>query len=275
MVLHVSQLTIYPIKSLSGIQLDEVFVEKKGFQHDRRWMLVNEQGQHITQRKFGLMALLQPKIEGNMMHITHKQDASLRFSFDMSWHLPERLKVTVWGDECEVHEVSKEASAWFSRVMGTPCQLVYMPEDFVRLADPKFSASPEDQVSFADGYPILLFDEASVALISEKSGQEIPVNRFRPNIVTRGGHAHVEDELKRFSIGGLDFYGAKPCSRCVMTTIDQETAEKGKEPLKTLSTYRMAGRGIKFGMNVIPLSRGIIRVGDAITVKETVEPLAF
>ena len=275
MALHVSQLTIYPIKSLAGIQLNEVLVEKKGFQHDRRWMLVNEEKQHMTQREFKLMALLQPEIDSGVMHITHKQDTSIRFSFETSQHLPERLTVTVWGDECEAHEVSKEASAWFSQVIGTPCRLVYMPDDFVRPTEPDFSASAGDQVSFADGYPIMLFDEASVELISEKSGQEIPINRFRPNIVTRGGHAHIEDELKRFSIGELDFHGAKPCSRCVLTTIDQDTAEQGKEPLKTLATYRQVDQKIKFGMNVIPMSLGTIRVGDVLTVKETVEPIAF
>ena len=275
MELVVSEIIIYPIKSLGGIALQEAKVEAKGLQYDRRWMLIDPEGHQMTQRKFKTMALLQPEIREGLMHITHKQKPELSFSFSLDEFLPETLEAHTWETTCEAQEVSKAASAWFSEVLGMPCQLVRMPEAYVRPTDPDFSATENDRVSFADGFPILIFDEASVALISEKAGEDIPANRFRANIITKGGHAHVEDELKRFSIGELDFFGAKPCTRCVLTTIDQATAQAGAEPLKTLATYRKTGNKIKFGLNVIPLREGIIRVGDALTIKETEEPIAF
>jgi len=275
MALQVSQLFIYPVKSLAGIAMQETKVEKKGLQYDRRWMLADSNMKHMTQRKFKKMALLQPHIEGVMMHIRHKHDESIQFSFNMTDHLSEELTVTVWDQPCMAHEVSKEASAWFSENLGASSQLVYMPDNSVRPTDPDYSADADDQVSFADGYPLLILDQASLDLISERSGQHIPVDRFRPNVVITGGHAHIEDELKRLSIGELDFHGAKPCTRCIMTTIDQETGQGGQEPLKTLATYRSLGNKIQFGMNLIPMDLGSIRVGDALTVKETTEPIAF
>ena len=275
MALQVSKLITYPIKSLAGIELQEAKVESRGLQYDRRWMLVNANKVHMTQREFRQMALLQPTIEGDTLHVRHKQEASISFSFSMSEHLSEKLTVTVWDQPCMAHEVSKEASNWFSAQLGVSCQLVYMPDNSVRPTDPDFSANDDDKVSFADGYPILIFDEASIDLISERSGQDIPADRFRANIITKGGHAHIEDELKRFSIGNLDFHGAKPCTRCILTTIDQETGVGGQEPLKTLATYRKKDNKIKFGMNVIPMSLGSIRLGDALDVKESIEPIAF
>lgn len=275
MEMVVTEINIYPIKSLGGISLTEALVEPKGLQYDRRWMLVDQNMRHMTQREFKIMALLQPEIKEGRIHITHKQDPEINFSFSTTESLTDTLSVTVWDDTCEANEVSAEASAWFSSVLGIPCQLVKMPEDFMRPTQPEFSASANDHVSFADGYPMLIFDEASIALISEKSGEDIPANRFRANVIFKGGHAHIEDELKRFSIGELAFYGAKPCTRCVLTTIDQDTAVKGKEPLKTLSTYRRVDNKIKFGMNVIPVDLGTIKVGDRITVKETTGPIAF
>ena len=275
MELVVTEINIYPIKSLGGISLNEALVEPKGLQYDRRWMLVDKNMRHMTQREFKNMALLQTEIKEGRIHISHKQKPEISFSFSATEFLPESFQVTVWDDTCQANEVSVEASAWFSEVLDTPCQLVKMPEDFVRPTEPEYSASENDHVSFADGYPMLMFDEASVNLISEKSGEEIPANRFRANVIFKGGHAHIEDELKRFSIGDLEFYGAKVCTRCILTTIDQDTAVRGKEPLKTLSTYRKIDNKIKFGMNVIPVDLGTIKVGDRITIKETTEPIAF
>lgn len=275
MHLTISQLNIYPIKSLAGITLEEAKVERSGLQYDRRWMLIDSQNVHITQREYPQMALLQPSIDGNTMTIVHKHKAEIRLTIQLNEALPKRFQATVWGEPCQVQEVSEAASAWFSKQLGAKCQLVCMSEDFKRPTDPDHSASTDDHVSFADGYPILIFDEASVNLISEKSGTEIPADRFRGNIITRGGTPHIEDELKRFSINDIEFFGAKTCTRCVLTTINQQTAEKGKEPLKTLATYRNLGGKIKFGLNCIPDKEGIIRVGDPLIIKESVEPIRF
>lgn len=275
MTLQVSQLIIYPVKSLAGISLETSKVESRGLQHDRRWMLVNAQHGHLTQRQHPVMALLQPGIQGDTLHIRHKHKPELNISFEMGAHLSERLSVTVWDDTCEAYEVSESVSKWFGDILGISCKLVYMPDDSIRPTDQEFSATAADKVSFADGYPILIFDEASMDQLHKKSGEDIPDNRFRGNIIFKGGHAHIEDELKRFSINEIDFHGAKTCTRCIMTTIDQDTAKGGQEPLKTLATYRKIDNKIKFGQNVIPLQEGTISVGDEIAVKETTEPIAF
>ncbi|MCE7992224.1 MAG: MOSC domain-containing protein [Roseivirga sp.] len=276
MQLTVTQLNIYPIKSLAGIALAKSKVEARGLQYDRRWMLIDEQNLFISQRKFPEMALLQPSIAVDTMTIHHRNDRVPPFSFKLSETSGESIAVTTWDDTCPALEVSVAASVWFSEVLGTSCKLVQMPEDSVRPADPRYAISEDDKVSFADGYPILMFDEASIELLAEKSGVAIPLNRFRGNIIFKGGSAHIEDELKVFEINGLTYHGVKPCARCIMTTIDQEKGQTaGKEPLKTLATYRKVGHKILFGQNLIPAGKGSIAVGDTIHIKEMTEPIAF
>lgn len=276
MELTVTELNIYPIKSLAGISLTKSKVEARGLQYDRRWMLIDDQNLFISQRKFPEMASLQPSIAAGTMTIRHQNDRVDPFSFELSKTTGEAIAVTTWDDTCPALEVSAKASAWFSQVLGTSCRLVQMPEDSIRPADPRYAVSEKDKVSFADGYPILTFDEASVELLVEKSGVKIPSNRFRANIIFKGGHAHIEDEMKVFEINGLTFHGVKPCARCIMTTVDQQTGKiTNKEPLKTLATYRKVGNKIKFGQNVIPSDKGVIAVGDTIRIKEMTEPIAF
>lgn len=276
MELTVTQLNIYPVKSLAGISLKASKVEARGLAYDRRWMLIDEQNLFISQRKFPEMALLQPSIANGSMTISHKNNRVESFSFQLDETIGEPIPVTTWDDTCLALEVSKEASAWFSKTLGGSCRLVYMPDNSIRPADPRYAITEDDKVSFADGYPILMFDEASVEQIVKKSGVPIPLNRFRGNIIFKGGHAHVEDEFKVFEINGLTFHGVKPCARCIMTTIDQQKAEiTSKEPLKTLATYRKAGHKILFGQNVIPPTEGTVAVGDIIHVKEMGKPITF
>jgi uncharacterized protein YcbX len=203
------------------------------------------------------------------MTITHKEGKVSPFSFNMDIYSQNEIQVTVWDDTFPAVEVSSEASAWFTEVLDTECLLVYMPDSSIRPADPRYAVHEDDKVSFADGYPILMFDEASIELLSQKVGSTIPTNRFRPNLVTKGGHAHIEDELKVFEINGKTYHGVKPCARCIVTTIDQDTGvAPGTEPLKTLSSYRKTDHKIKFGQNVITPTSGMITVGDIIEVKE-------
>lgn len=276
MELTVTQLYIYPVKSLAGISLESSNVETRGLQYDRRWMLIDDKNLFISQRKFPEMALLQPAIDDGSMTISHKNNRVAPFSFSLDATMGDDIPVTTWDDTCPALEVSKEASSWFSEVLGTSCRLVKMPESSIRPADPRYAISPDDKVSFADGYPILIFDEASLSLLTDKSGQTIPADRFRGNIIFKGGHPHVEDELKTFEINGCTYHGVKPCARCIMTTIDQQSGQvNGKEPLKTLATYRRVDNKIKFGQNVIPPDHGTISVGDIIHVKEMNEPITF
>ena len=273
--LTISGIFIYPIKSLSGITLEVSAVEKKGLKYDRRWVLVNENNVFLQQRDHHEMALLQPAISGNSMSITHKINPKITLTFPLQPEGTKREDVTVWDDTCPAVEVNEAASLWFSKVLNLDCRLMYMPNDSTRLTDPKYSINADDKVSFADGYPILAISEASMQLLNEQTGIEIPANRFRANLIISGGQSHIEDEMKEFTIGGIDYYGVKPCARCVMTTVDQHSGERGKEPLKTLATYRKTGNKILFGQNIIPMGVGSIKIGDSILVKEWLKPLAF
>lgn len=266
--LKITDLWIYPIKSIAGIQLTESKVEKRGLQFDRRWVLADEQGTFIHQRDYPEMALLQPEINGDVMTIKHKNRTIESISFNMSEPTSTPLSVTVWDDECSAKPVSEKADVWFSQIIGKKVMLLYMHEDSVRQADQRYAIETTDKVSFADGYPVLMISEESLALLNSKAEEYIPMNRFRSNIIISGGDAHEEDTLRQITIGTIKMHGVKPCARCIMTTIDVETALKGKEPLKTLASYRKLGHKILFGENFIPSNEGMVKVGDSLTVLE-------
>lgn len=263
-----SQIFIYPIKSLGGIALDTALVQERGLQYDRRWMLVDAQGQFLTQRSLAHMALLQVQLQARGLTVIHRTRPELpALAIPFETENPNRLQVTVWEDTCEAVEVSAAANAWFSRALGLPCRLVFMPDDCHRQVDLAY-ARPGDITSFSDGFPLLMVGEASLADLNGRLSQPVPVNRFRPNLVFSGGAPFEEDSWDHFHIGPHPFRGVKPSGRCVVTTIDQQTAHKGTEPLRTLAGYRQQGHKILFGQNVLPLSAGhTLAVGDSITVQ--------
>lgn len=273
--LKIIDLWIYPIKSLAGIQLGEVNVESRGLQYDRRWVLADENGVFVSQREFPEMNFLQPQINGNIMTITHKKGEYSDLSFDMSEPDTAEENVTIWDDTCQAKPVDKSADLWFSNFLGKNVRLLYMDENSVRQADQRYAINQSDKVSFADGYPILMISKKSLELLNSKSEEHIPMSRFRANVIVSGESAHIEDQLRKININGLELYGVKPCARCIMTTIDIETGKKGKEPLKALSTYRKLGNKILFGENFIPMSNGKISVGQDIEVLETKEAIEF
>ncbi|MDR7132168.1 uncharacterized protein YcbX [Algoriphagus sp. 4150] len=259
--LVIQDLYVYPIKSLAGIRLSEAKVEERGFQLDRRWMLVDESGKFISQRTFPLMVLLQVKIGEDSLTVYHQSnpDELIRIPYDYEGE--ENLSVKVWDDEMRASLVDKEFDNWFSSMLGMKVRLVKMPDTTERKVDPKYAVNGES-VSFADGMPYLLIGQESLADLNSRLDSPVSMNRFRPNIVFSGGDSFVEDSLKKIQIGEVDFQVIKPCSRCVMVTVEQETGAKGAEPLKTLATYRKVGNKILFGQNMVALSTGVIRVGD-------------
>lgn len=273
--LTISGIFIYPIKSLSGISLASSNVEKRGLQYDRRWILVDDDNLFISQRDHPDLALLQPAMSEDSMVITQKNDPTVKLQFSLTPKGTIREIITVWDDTCKAVEVSEEVSEWFTKKLNINCRLMYMPDDSIRLADPRYAINTDDKVSFADGYPILAISESSMELLNSKTEMEVPANRFRTNFLIKGGHSHIEDELRSFSIEGVEYYGVKPCARCIMTTVDQETSKKGKEPLKSLATYRKQENKILFGHNLIPMNVGSVKVGDTILVKEWSSPLTF
>lgn len=256
---------IYPIKSLGGIRLDSWVVEEKGFKYDRRWMLTDENGQFLSQRKYPRLAFLKVVIREDAILVfdskQHQNQLEILFDTEGS----DELVVTVWDDEMTARSVSKEADKWFSEFLGFSVRLVKMPESTKRKVDPKYAVNSES-VSFADGMPYLLISQASLDDLNSRLSEPISMNRFRPNLVFSGMKPYQEDQFVKMKVGEVNFQGIKLCARCVMTTINQETGEKGKEPLKTLATYRQQGHKILFGQNVVALNLGEVRVGDKVTI---------
>lgn len=269
---QVSRLYIYPIKSLGGISLPQVNITDRGFEYDRRWMLIDEKNNFLTQREFAVMALLQVKIEKDGLKVFHQERADDCIVIPFVPQKSERVETNIWGVPCKPLLVSDEADKWFSKVLNTTCRLVYMDDETEVAVDESYTIN-DSLTSFSDGYPILMISEASLADLNSRIEEALPMNRFRPNLIISHAGAFEEDSMKEFVINGITFYGVKPSARCVMTTIDQSTGEKGKEPLKTLATYRSRNNKIYFGENVIAGKEGVIRTGDEIVIKERKEKL--
>lgn len=282
----ISELIIYPIKSLGGISVTETIVEEKGFRYDRRFMLVDPTGNFMTQRTNHQMALIDVAIDRDaLLRVWHRHrpddvlELPLSLPVQTDESIPERetMLVTIW-DSTDVPAlaVSDEADRWFTRVLGKPCRLVFMPETTHRAVDPAY-ARQDDAVSFADGYPYLLIGQASLDNLNQRLAEPISMSRFRPNIVVAESLPNDEDAWQHFRMGDMEFYGVKPCARCVLTTIDPETAQVGKEPLRTLSTYRQWKHKILFGQNVLAkpsgaLVLGTLQIGQSIDILARHEP---
>ena len=269
--LFLSDIYIYPIKSLGGIRLETAEVEERGLQYDRRWMLIDEAGVFLTQRKLAEMALLRVKLLRDGLEVTHlyKDLYPLQVPYE-NRNLSSTL-VTVWDDICFAYLVSREANRWFSEALGVSCRLVYMPDNSIRLIDPNYAMHGE-KTSFSDGFPFLLTSQASLDDLNRRLEQPVPMNRFRPNFVVSGSEPFSEDTWKTIRVGPVMFYAPKPTARCLVTTTDQDTAVRGAEPLRTLGTYRKAGNKVLFGQNLIGLSTGTVRVGDPVQVLESKKP---
>lgn len=272
---------IYPIKGLGGISLSKSFVTKRGLQFDRRWQIVDTAGNFFTQRGQREMALLQVLDHGDSFLVKHKNRDIVPLIFPKEQKdFSSKMMVTIWKDTCEACIVGKEASDWFSKVLDTECHLVFMPESTHRQVNLQFG-KPGDAVSFADGYPISIVGEASLEDLNGKLEDPLPMNRFRPNITYSGGKPFEEDDWQLIQIGQtVVFRGGKPSQRCTVITINQETSEAGKEPLKTLNTYRKRNDGVFFGMNIIwdkeESENGdtVISIGKEVTVLKK-EPFNF
>lgn len=294
--MYISEINIYPIKSLKGVQVESAMVQARGLEHDRRWMLTDREGNFMTQREFPKMATIGVKVESGELRVESEAAGEMRIPFEPD--RGERQKVTIWQSICEAEVYRGEVSEWFSDVLSTSCQLAFMPETTRRRVSERFDRGG-DIVSFADGYPLLVIGEASLADLNqriadalvtkgEKGADEsvhlpLPMNRFRPSIVVSGSEPYAEDNWQQIRVGEAEFRVTKPCARCVMTTVEQSRGEfAGKEPLQTLATYRMAKdvmpdrvealgltpTAVLFGQNLIGERVGTtIRVGDSVSVK--------
>lgn len=264
MSLLLSEIYIYPIKSLGGIALKQSFAEDRGLKYDRKMMLVDKNGRFITQRDYPQMALLKTDLSDNKFIVTNKKNSS-SLTILHEQNTGDKLSVIIWEDNCLAEKVSLEADDFFSDALSIKCSLVRMPESEKREVDKKKKHLSESHlVSFADAYPFLIIGQSSLDDLNSRLQEPVSMDRFRTNFVFTGGEPYCEDNLSNFKIGDVKFFAAKPCARCVITTIDQQTAIKNKEPLATLSKYRNFNNKVMFGMNVICKSTGLVSVGDEI-----------
>jgi uncharacterized protein YcbX len=236
--LTLTEIWVYPVKSLGGIRLNSAKVLPKGLQYDRRWMLVDETGTFMTQRIYPKMALFKLSMNFDQLIITYKDPSRFEHSSIMldanAPALGEIIHATIWNDAVETVEVDRRISEWFSTYLGMSCRLVSFPEINPRAVDPLYKVNDE-HVSLADAYPFLIIGQSSLDDLNSKLDYRLPMNRFRPNFVFTGGAPYEEDTWRNFAIGKNRFVGVKPCARCALTTVNQDTAEKGIEPLATLS----------------------------------------
>jgi uncharacterized protein YcbX len=260
-----SEIWIYPIKSLGGISVRESIVEERGLQYDRRWMLVDADRKFITQRKFHEMALIDVAFRENGFQVAHRSFADDPLFVPFEPITQDPIQVQVWEDQVAAVSVSEEADRWFSKYLHRAVRLVKMPEESTRLVDPRY-AQKGVTVSFADGYPLLVIGQASLDDLNTRLPEPVSMRRFRPSVVVTGTPPYAEDSWENITIGSARFAAVKPCARCVLITIDPATGQTSPEPLKTLSTYRKKNGKVLFGMNLLA-EPGRITIGDRVEIK--------
>ena len=297
---HLASIHIYPVKSVRAVGLRESRVEPWGLAGDRRWLVVDDTSRFVSQRSEPALALVTadyvpagradgavadgavadggPRTAAPLVAGGLTLSAPGRPVLTIPLPAPERgaetLRVTIWSSTVRAAAAGARADEWFSRLLGRPVRLAHLDDPTRRGVDPEFGA-PEDRVSFADGYPLLLTTAGSLDALgrwlAEDGHPPVPMNRFRPNVVVAGSPPWAEDGWRRIQIGSVTFRVAKPCGRCLVTTIDQATGERGKQPLELLGRRRRSGQQLVFGQNIIPDGPGMVRVGDRVQVLE--EPL--
>jgi len=263
--MNLTGIHLYPIKSAAGVSLDVCEVDDFGLVGDRRMMVVDRAGRMITQRGVPTLALVRPRFEGDTLRISAPGLEDLLVPRVAEGGQP--LDVEVWGDWVRASRIDRAADRWFSEVLGRDCRLVYMPHTTVREVDTRYT-SPGRRVSFADGFPFLLANEASLADLNGRLAAPMPMERFRPNLVVDGDAPFAEDGWKQVLVGTVRLDVVKPCARCSITLVDPVTGALGKEPLATLATYRKVDDKVLFGQNLVHRNRGYVRVGDPVVVTQ-------
>jgi uncharacterized protein YcbX len=256
----VSGLYVYPVKACRGIRVDSVAVAERGFSGDRRWMIVDDVGQFITQRQVPELCLVDTALDDGAIRLSAPGAGSVLLP--RRHEHGEELQVTVWRHTGPAVR-HPEGSAWISQLLRRESSLVYMADRHERPVDPSYGL-PGDRVSFADGYPFLVISDASLADLNARLEQPLGMERFRPSITVSGVSPYAEDEWQNVRVGELDFRAVKRCSRCTVTTIDPLTAAKSKEPLRTLARYRRWDNEVWFGMNLIADGTGPLALGDRV-----------
>jgi uncharacterized protein YcbX len=269
--MHVTGLHIHPVKSLRGLAVEAARVDSLGLVGDRRFLVVDPSGTFMTQRGVPRMARVGAFLDETTLTLRAAGFGEVLVRRDPDPTAPEAI-VRIWKSEgLSAEDCGGAAAAWLSAVLETPCRLVRIGARFARPVRADF-AQPGDLVTFADGFPLLVASEASLADLNRRMGEKgappLPMNRFRPNVVVAGCEPYEEDRLTRFRIGDVVFRATKPCIRCIVTATDQLTGERGVEPLRTLAQYRREppeSTEVKFGYNLVNETKsGVVRVGDPV-----------
>lgn len=262
-----SNIHVYPVKSLAGIEVNDWQVTAKGLRYDRKWMLVDDENLFLSQRRLPRMALIKTAIEGDRLVLSAPDMENVSLPLNDAEE-GEELLTTIWKDECIGRCVSKELDEWFAYFLKTPCRLVYQPDETIRAVDPGY-ARATDKVNFNDGFPFLIISKASLNALNQAMGLEVSMARFRPNLVIADCEPYAEDLWRQIRIGDIGFRLPKPCSRCAVPSIDPETAQKDKEPLATLNRLRKWKNKVYFGQNALHDEQGELHVHDKVSVSLT------
>jgi MOSC domain-containing protein len=261
--MQLSSLYLYPIKSTAPLEVETALVEPRGLRSDRRWMVVDATGRFITGREMPRLTLVSARPSVHGLSLEAPGMPSLQVPFPEADTI---VHVVVWKSDLAARPVVA-ADAWLSEFLQQPVRLVHMDAGVTRpMTDVHSQAG--DEVSFADAFPLLLISRAALDGLNARLEKPVSMLQFRPNLVVDDAPAHAEDDWKRIRIGDVEFDVAKPCTRCVFTTVDPLRGERDPdgEPLRTLIGYRRSGDGVTFGQNLIPRSLGTLRTGDAVTV---------
>jgi len=268
---HLASIHVYPVKAMRAVDLGESLVEPWGLAGDRRWLVVDPTGRFVSQREEPQLARVVARYDGPDLAITLSAPGRARITVaapraDAGAPL---LPVSVWRSGLRVAAAGQEADDWLSGYLDRPVRLVHLDDPLRRPVDQEYGA-PGDTVSFADGYPLLLTNASSLdelgKWLADDGDEPVPMNRFRPNVVVAGAEPWEEDQWRRIRIGAVAFRVAKPCGRCIVTTTDQATGQRGSQPLTMLGRKRRLGQDLVFGQNLIPDERGVIRVGDPVDI---------
>lgn len=269
--MRVASLHVYPVKGMRAVAREKAGVTARGLDHDRRWLVTDENDRFITQRECAALARLSAAATEGGLRIENGED-SVEIGVPVA---EERREVKIWNDDVGALFAGDEAARWLSDALGRRARLYHMDDGAVRMTSGRWGAKAP--VSFADAYPVLIVTRASLEALNDVVGADgdapLPMERFRPNIVIDGADAWAEDHWRAVKIGGVTFDLVKPCDRCVVTTIDQALGEKaGRQPLKALRKIRLSAHpdvnGVLFGWNAVPREAGEIKAGERMEIIE-------
>ena len=275
--LRIAALALHPIKSCGGVALNEALLAETGLEFDRAWMVVDEHGEMLTQRELPRMALIQPTVRGSDIVLRAPGMLALHLRFD-TVEAPTRVRV--WDDVVKAYDMGALAAQWFTDFLGQKLRLARFDPEEMRLSDPKWTGALQAENQFADGFPLLVANQASLnelnGRLQAQGHAPVTMQRFRPNLVLAGLQPWDEDHLDEIDIstdeGTVTLRFVKPCSRCSIPNVDPTTAETGTEPGRTLAGYRSDPRlngAITFGMNAV-IVQGLehtLRVGQAVSAR--------